>query len=298
MRETATVRLPGRELFVEAFGEEGDPVVLLVSGTGACMLAWDREFCVRMAAGRRRVLRYDGRDTGRATTCPPGSPDYDLHDLASDAIGILNAFGAGAAHLVGMSQGGAVSQLVALAHPDRVASLTLISSSPGDADPEHPTLPPTPLKTQLELHNAPWPQWSDQGSVADYIVFLDRLHAGSGRAFDERSSRDRARKVVERAGNIESSLTNHYYVEPVAPWRSRLPGLRVPTLVIHGAHDPLLPLAHGLALAREIPGANMTTLPLGGHGLDPGDRAQVINDILGHTRPSEEGLLPHAAAVR
>ncbi|MEU9148859.1 alpha/beta hydrolase [Streptomyces sp. NPDC048349] len=298
MRETTTVRLPAAELFVEAFGEEGDPVVLLVSGTGACMLAWDREFCLRLAAGRRRVLRYDGRDTGRSTTCPPGSPDYDLHDLASDAIGILDAFGVGQAHLVGLSQGGAVSQLVALAHPDRVASLTLVSSSPGDADPEHPTLPPTPLATQVELHNAPWPEWSDHGSVADYIVFLDRLQAGSGRDFDEHFSRERARRVVERAGNIESSLTNHYYVEPVAPWRGRLPELRVPTLVIHGAHDRLLPLEHGLALAREIRGATMTTLPLGGHGLDPGDWAPVISEILGHTRTPEEGLLPHAAAVR
>lgn len=295
MRETTTVRLPGRELFVEAFGEEGDPVVLLVSGTGACMLAWDREFCLRLAAGRRRVLRYDGRDTGRSTTCPPGAPDYDLHDLASDAIGILDAYGVGEAHLVGLSQGGAVSQLMALAHPGRVASLTLVSSSPGDADPERPTLPPTPLETQLELHNAPWPQWSDHGSVADYIVFLDRLHAGSGRDFDEDASRDRARRVVGRAGNIESSLTNHYYVEPVAPWRSRLPEIRVPALVIHGAHDRLLPLEHGLALAREIPGARMLTLPLGGHGLDPGDWAPVISEILDHTRPAAEGFHPHAA---
>ncbi|MGP3683341.1 alpha/beta fold hydrolase [Streptomyces sp. IBSNAI002] len=295
MRETTTVRLPGRELFVEAFGTQGDPVVLLVAGTGACMLDWDREFCARLAAGRRRVLRYDGRDTGRSTTCPPGSPDYDLHGLASDAIGILDAHGVGAAHLVGLSQGGAVCQLAALTRPDRVTSLTLVSSSPGDADPERPTLPPTPLETRLELHNAPWPQWSDHAAVAEYLVFLDRLHAGAGRDFDEDSSRDRARKVVERAGNIESSLTNHYYVEPVAPWRGHLAGIRTPTLVIHGAHDRLLPLEHGLALSREIPGARMTTLPLGGHGLDPGDWAPVISEILDHTRPLEEGIHSHAA---
>ena len=100
-----------------------DPVVLLIGGAAATMDWWEDEFCERIAAGGRYVIRYDHRDTGRSTTSPAGQPNYTGMDLTADAIGLLDALDVGQAHLVGISMGGGIAQEIALDHPDRVASL-------------------------------------------------------------------------------------------------------------------------------------------------------------------------------
>src|ERR671933_680072 len=117
----------GVELCVESFGDPADPPVLLVMGVGASMLWWEEGFCRLLADGRRFVIRYDHRDTGRSATCEPG---YTGADLIADAVGVLDAYGVAAAHVVGVSAGGALAQLLELAYPDRVRSLVLISTSP------------------------------------------------------------------------------------------------------------------------------------------------------------------------
>jgi pimeloyl-ACP methyl ester carboxylesterase len=117
------------ELCVQAFGHAGDPVILLIRGSAASMDWWEDDFCERLAAGRRFVIRYHHRDTGRPVSYQPGAPACTLRDLAADAVGLLDAFGVARAHLVGMSVGGAIAQLMALDHPGRVASLTLIATS-------------------------------------------------------------------------------------------------------------------------------------------------------------------------
>src|SRR3954447_23303521 len=120
----------GVELCTEPFGEPGDPPVLLVMGISASMLWWEEGFCRLLAERGRFVIRYDHRDTGRSVTYEPGRPPYTGSDLVTDAVGVLDAYELVAAHVVGVSAGGALTQLLALGFPDRVLSLVLISTSP------------------------------------------------------------------------------------------------------------------------------------------------------------------------
>src|SRR4051794_28474169 len=120
----------GVALCTEPFGDRADPPVLLVMGVGASMLWWDEAFCRMLAAGGRFVVRYDHRDTGRSVTYEPDHPTYNGADLVADAAGVLDAYGLPAAHIVGVSAGGAFAQVLALDFPDRVLSLVLISTSP------------------------------------------------------------------------------------------------------------------------------------------------------------------------
>jgi pimeloyl-ACP methyl ester carboxylesterase len=145
------VEVNGVGLCVETFGGDRHPAVLLVMGAAASMLSWENEFCERLASGGRFVIRYDHRDTGRSVTYAPGAPEYTGDDLVADAAGVLDALGVSSAHLVAMSMGGALAQLLALDYPDRVSSLTLISTSPApvptfprcrtSSAPTSPTLP-------------------------------------------------------------------------------------------------------------------------------------------------------------
>ena len=123
------VEANGVELCAEAFGDPADPPVLLVMGSGGSMLWWDEGFCRLLADGGRFVIRYDHRDTGRSVTYEPGSPGYTGADLVSDAAGVLDAHGIPAAHVVGVSMGGALAQLLALDFPGHVRSLVLISTT-------------------------------------------------------------------------------------------------------------------------------------------------------------------------
>ena len=120
----------GVELCTEYIGDAEDPPILLVMGIGGSMLWWEEGFCRMLVEGGRLVIRYDHRDTGRSVTYEPGRPEYTGGDLVADAVGVLDAYGIRAAHIVGVSAGGAFAQLLALAFPERVLSLVLISTSP------------------------------------------------------------------------------------------------------------------------------------------------------------------------
>jgi pimeloyl-ACP methyl ester carboxylesterase len=126
------VDVNGVDLCVDTTGDAADPAILLISGMGGSMDWWEEEFCQRLAAGGRFVIRYDHRDTGQSVSYPAGAPGYTGADLAADVVGVLDAVGRRSAHLAGISMGGALAQRVALAHPDRVDSLVLISTSPGE----------------------------------------------------------------------------------------------------------------------------------------------------------------------
>src|SRR3954469_19069131 len=119
----------GVELCTESFGDPADPPILLIMGMSGSMLWWDEGLCRMLADHERFVIRYDHRDTGRSVTYPPGRPGYTGADLVADAAGVLDAYGISAAHIVGVSMGGALAQLLALDFADRVASLVLISTS-------------------------------------------------------------------------------------------------------------------------------------------------------------------------
>jgi pimeloyl-ACP methyl ester carboxylesterase len=279
---TKALQVRGVELCVETFGDPGAPPLLLIAGSGASMDWWEEDFCERLAAGRRFVIRYDHRDTGQSVSYPPGKPGYTGDDLIADAVGILDALGLGSAHVVGMSIGGALTQILALDYPDRVASLTLISTSP--AGPGEPDLPDMNEEGRARFAAAGAPDWSDRDRLLDHLVALDRACASATAPYDEAGTRARWERILDRTRDIRSTLRNHELAEGSGRWRERLPSLRAPTLVIHGTDDPMFPVQHGAALAREIPEARLLTLGGAGHELPPRVWDVVVPAILEHTR--------------
>jgi pimeloyl-ACP methyl ester carboxylesterase len=269
----------GVELCVQAFGDPESPPILLIGGAASSMDWWEDEFCERLASGPRFVIRYDLRDTGQSVSYEPGAPQYSGRDLVADAVGVLDALGIAGAHVIGISMGGGIAQRLALDHADRVASLTLIATSPGGPD-----LPP--MSEELAPHfaePAPEPDWSDRAAVIDYIVEDLRPYAGRF-PIDETRLRALAGRIVDRTVNIASSMTNHWILDDGDPVRPRLSELSAPTLVLHGTEDPLFPYGHAEALAAEIPGARL--LPLEGMGHEVPPRPvwdQFVAAILDHT---------------
>jgi pimeloyl-ACP methyl ester carboxylesterase len=269
----------GVELCTEPFGVPGDPAVLLVMGVGASMLWWEDGFCRLIAGGGRFVIRYDHRDTGRSVTYEPGSPQYAGADLVADAIDVLDGYGIADGHLVGVSAGGAFAQLLALRFPDRVRSLVLISTSP--ATPRERSLP-SATDRFVDFMASAEPDWSDRRSVIEYLVGYARMLAGGVRPFDEAASRELVERDVERARDIAASQ-NHSLIAEGDVLSEPISSIAAPTLVIHGTADPMFPLAHGQALADEIPGAKLLTLEGAGHGIDHADWEPIARAILAHT---------------
>jgi pimeloyl-ACP methyl ester carboxylesterase len=269
----------GVELCTESFGDRGDPPVILVMGMAGSMLWWDDGFCRMLAGTGRFVIRYDHRDTGRSVTYEPGRPAYSGADLAADIAGVLDAYGIPAAHVVGVSMGGALAQVLALDHPDRVLSLVLVSTSP--ALPGERELPPITerLRQFVATRKA---DWSDPESVTEYLVDHSRMLAGEGRPFDEARIRELARRDVERAGNFAASQ-NHGALADDGVSRGPLSSIAVPTLVIHGSDDPMFRLEHGQALTDEIPSASLLVLDGAGHGVERVDWETIVGAIADHT---------------
>src|SRR5262245_7680885 len=243
---------------------------------------WEEELCERLAAGPRFVIRYDLRDTGQSVTYEPGAPQYDGDDLVADAVGVLDALGVREAHVVGLSMGGGLALHLAVDHPDRVASLTLESTSPGPSGPDEPELP-SMSKELAVFEPPPAPDWADKDAVVDYIVAGLVPYAGSVR-FDEEDMRVLVARIFERTIDMHSSQTNHWIIEGGASIRERLGETEAPTLVLHGTEDPLFPIAHGEALARKIPGARLVPLEGVGHEFPPRQVwEQVVEELLDHT---------------
>jgi pimeloyl-ACP methyl ester carboxylesterase len=287
------IEAAGVELCTEPFGDPGDPPVLLVMGIGASMLWWEEGFCRLLEEGGRFVIRYDHRDTGRSVTYEPGRPRYAGSDLVADAARVLDGYELLAAHVVGVSAGGAFAQLLALGYPDRVLSLVLISTSP--ATRGEPSLPSATERFGSFLAAAEV-DWSDQGSVIEYLVAYERMLAGGVRPFDEAAWRELVGSDVERARDIAASQNHTMIPEGDVP-SEPLSAIAVPTLVIHGTVDPMFPFEHGQALAEEIPGARLLTLEGAGHSLDRADWKAIAGAILEHTAvPGSKGEADEAAS--
>jgi pimeloyl-ACP methyl ester carboxylesterase len=192
---------------------------------------------------------------------------------------VLDAFELPAAHLVGVSAGGAFAQLLALDHPDRVLSLVLISTSPavpGDRD-----LPP-PTSEFGRFVSTAHVDWSDRESVIDYLVAYSEVLAGGRRPFDDAAARDLIGRDAERARDF-AAAQNHNLLSAGEPPGSPLSSIAAPTLVIHGTADPMFPVEHGEALAEAIPGARLLRLGGAGHGVSPADWDAIVAAILEHT---------------
>jgi pimeloyl-ACP methyl ester carboxylesterase len=244
----------------------------LIHGGGSSMLSWDEGFCSRLAAGGRLVIRYDLRNAGRSVTYAPGTAAFGYADLVEDAAGLLDALGVKRVHVIGMSFGGGIAQLLALDHPARVAALTLASTTPGG--PGHPT--PDLPGPSTDLAEPPEPDWSDPDSVVEYLVEAERPFAARSRPYDEDGMRALMRRVAERSTNLEWGLAGSGSFDLGAPWRERLDSVAAPTLVVHGTEDPMFPFGHAEALAREIPDAELLPLEATGHEYFPPHTWDVV----------------------
>jgi pimeloyl-ACP methyl ester carboxylesterase len=288
MPEDVLLKVNGVELATEVLGDRSAPAIVLIHGAGNSLLVWEDEFVARLVDGGRCVVRFDSRDAGRSTGYPVGAPPYDLRDLVADVAALVAEVGSDRAHLVGMSQGAAIGQLMALDHPERVASLTLMAATPGGPGHSNPDLPAMSAALRSVFAGEPEePDWSDRTAVVDYLVDAERPFVASSRPFDEDGMRSMAERVFDRTTAIAAMLTNPFLMEAGDPWRHRLGQISVPTLVLHGTEDPLFPVAHGHALAAEIPGASIIELERTGHEVFPREQWDtVIPALLDHTSGS------------
>ncbi|UTA69203.1 macrolide hydrolase EstT [Emticicia sp. 21SJ11W-3] len=274
-------------LYTEHFGEKENPAVLLLAGATASMLYWDEEFCQKLADKGFYVIRYDNRDVGKSTYYKPGKALYTIVDFADDAISILNKYGIKKAHLVGMSLGGSVSQIAALKYPERVASLTLMSTGPwGDSDPAVPEM-------DKKLHDfeakAVSVNWSDENSVTAYMLEAAALMSGR-KSLDKDRIEQRIRAEHKRA-NFYVSMFNHASIGGGEEFYNRLGEIHVPTLLIHGTDDRIWHFGHTKVMLEKIKGSKLIKLQGTGHELHYDDWDTIINGIEQHASSKAAKLM-------
>jgi pimeloyl-ACP methyl ester carboxylesterase len=276
------VRANGVELGIAEFGETSGPGILLLAGMASSSDWWDDEFCEALAEDGRRVVRYDYRDTGTSTASPPGKPNYDGNDLVDDVVDLVRVLDLAPVHLVGISFGGGLAQQIAFTHPEVIATLTLMSTSPGDTADRDP-LPSVTAKVAASF-SAPQPDtdWTDRDSVRQYFLRGEELYSGAIPVDRERIVRI-ADRVFDRTPDL-STANNHMLIGQPDGTRAQLRDVQLPTLVVHGTDDPLFPFAHGEALAEEIPNARLLPVPGMGHQNPPPEVwSRVIPAIRAHT---------------
>jgi pimeloyl-ACP methyl ester carboxylesterase len=269
------VQANGVDIWTEDFGDPADPTILLVMGAGGQAILWPDDFIGGLVFGRRHVIRYDNRDVGQTTCFDFASNPYTIADMAADAVAVLDAYGVDQADVVGASMGGMIVQTVALNAPDRVRTMTSIMSTPlagglmsaimggGEA------ILPGPEQKVLDLLvlNAEPPKSDDER--VERAVVQWRALAGTMAPYDEDEVRERERRILARAKNIDSA-NNHQLAIASSPDRTDdLARITAPTLVIHGTEDPILPYPHGEATAKAIPGARLLPIEGMGHEIPP-----------------------------
>ena len=258
-------RVDGVELAYEVFGEKDRPAILLIMGLGSQMVIWDEEFCRGLAELGFRVIRFDNRDIGLSTKLSQhGWPDferlmqlgpqqrqqeapYTLDHMAGDAVGLMDSLGVDSAHLAGISMGGMIAQQIALHHPERVKSLTSISSSTGN-----PKLPQSTPEAQQILYNPLPTEWSE---FIQSFRHMWRVFAGPHYPLEDDLLEKWGRLSYERGLSPDGTARQMAAILASGNRKKALSGVRVPTLVVHGDADPLLPPECGRDTAEAIPGS-------------------------------------------
>jgi pimeloyl-ACP methyl ester carboxylesterase len=282
----------GQRLCYETFGDPAHPALLLIMGLGAQMILWDDEFCAGLAAQGLHVIRFDNRDIGRSSSqfdpvkidlpalmmqAMQGKPivsPYTLSDMAADAVGLLDHLGIRAAHVAGASMGGMIAQELAIGFPTRLLTLTSIMSSTGA-----PGLPgPTPEAAGVLM--APPPATREE-YIAAFCRNWRVLRAGSF-PDDEAKDKIRAARMWDRGTNPAGTARQLLAIFASGDRTARLASVRTPTLVIHGAPDPLVRVEAGRATAAAIPGARLLVIGNMGHALPMAIWPEVIGAIAGH----------------
>ena len=262
----------------DSFGSEDAEPILLISGLGAQMVRWPVPFCRALASRGYRAIRFDNRDAGLSTHLDEAPvPDlasvaaalargeapnvpYTLRDMAGDTIGVLDRLSIAQAHIVGRSMGGMIAQLVASEHPHRLLSLTSIMS--GSGNPENP--PPAPEVMARLISRCPHPSEDEAGFLAHRMAF-SRLISGRGYPFDEVAQRIGILAEVNRAYDPTGFGRQIAAIAATGDCRALLSKIDVPTLVVHGSDDPLIPLEAGKDTAANIRGADLLVVQGMGH---------------------------------
>ena len=282
----------GIEIAYDKFGDPNHPAVLLIMGLGAQMIDWREEFCMELANHGYLVIRFDNRDCGLSekfghagkVNLPEiiktilagkrGDAAYGLEDMADDAIGLLDFLEIGQAHIVGLSMGGMIAQTMALRHPERMLTLTSIMSSTNEAD-----LPqPSPEAAALLSHAAP----QDRAEYIEYALENSITLGGSAYTHDEDLYRAHAGRRYDRGIYTEGFGRQLAAVLTAKGRREALKSLEIPTLVIHGTTDPLIPVECGVDTAQAIPGSNLKLIEGWGHSLPPTLWPTLIKSMVDH----------------
>ena len=290
------IRANGIEIEVEQHGDPSHPAVLLIMGLGMQLLAWPVVVIEPLVQAGYRVITFDNRDIGLSQKMEHlphvnfvwqvirfklgltvKSP-YQLHDMALDAIGVLDALEIAQAHLVGASMGGMIAQRVALQAPHRVKSLTSIMSSSGEKS--LPDAQPEVVRTLLSRPK----NRSTEAVVAHYIRLFGVIGSPEF-PVEPQLLRERVLTGVQRSYYPEGSQRQMLAIAADLGIRNALlAGITSPTLVIHGLDDPLVPAVHGRDTAQRIPGARFLGIEGMGHDLAPGAVAQWLPDMLQHLK--------------
>jgi pimeloyl-ACP methyl ester carboxylesterase len=278
------LRANGIEIEYETFGDPTGSPLLLIGGLGSQLLSWDEAFCEQLAGRGFHVIRYDNRDAGLSTKMESagepdmaaaltGSPDpaYQLDELAADAVGVLDGLGIDAAHVVGVSMGGFISQLVAINHPDRVLSLTSIMSGPGGKDAVAPMPAGSEVLTKI-------PPATRDGRI-EHSLWVGRVLTGSADPFDEAREKKRVERAYDRSYYPTGTARQLVAILAASGRVERLGRLKVPTLVIHGTDDVLVPVDNGRKVAAAVPGARLLEFEGMGHNLPERLWPQVLDAI-------------------
>jgi pimeloyl-ACP methyl ester carboxylesterase len=268
--ETATSN--GIEIVYETIGDPSDPPLLLVMGLGMQLIHWDRNLCEQLAERGFHVIRFDNRDAGLSTKIDAPVPDirramvglhvdapYLLDDMADDAFGLLDHLGIEAAHVVGVSMGGMIAQAMAIARPERVLSLTSIMSTTGERRVGRPKL----RVWAVLLRQAP----HDREGFIDHFVRVFKMIGSKRYPLDEPRVRELAAATYDRNHDRAGTARQLAAILASGDRTPRLRSLKLPTTVIHGRDDPLVPFRGGKATARAIPGARLIEIPGMGHDL-------------------------------
>jgi pimeloyl-ACP methyl ester carboxylesterase len=279
-----------RDLDIEydVFGADLSPPLLLVMGLGYQMIEWEEGLCTRLADRGFRVIRYDNRDVGLSTKLDaPGVPDilavalgtaepaYTLDEMADDGVALLDGLGIAAAHVVGVSMGGMIAQLIAIRHPDRVLSLTSIMSTVGG--------PAVVQAEQAVLENLLTPIGPTRDERIERSLATRRLINGAGIPFDDERSRRQATLAVDRCFHPEGMLRQLAAILAAPDRAPALRKLEMPSLVIHGEADPLVPPENGRQTAAALRGARLMMIPGMGHNLPERLWPDVVDAIVENT---------------
>lgn len=268
----------GIQLEVETFGENTNPALVLIMGLGCQMTVWPLAFCQQLAEAGFYVVRFDNRDVGLSSRLDhlgtprlmreilrqrlglrPRAP-YRLHALVKDTVGLLDALGIRRAHIVGLSMGGMVAQLMALQYPERLASLTLMMTTSGN-----PRLPQPSLSMQLRLIRRP--KGRDRQALIEHGIRTWQLMASPHNPPSRESLEPFVAGLVDRAITPRGYIRQLLAVMASGARHRKLADITLPTLVVHGVDDPLIPKAAGEELARLIHGARLELVPRMGHDL-------------------------------